>query len=70
VRIPTSAFPTDAFCAGKDSAVWSVSDAQGGGLQLQLSSLASGAGCATPRQGTLHGAGDRDAVGFPHARRP
>jgi hypothetical protein len=54
LKIPTGPFPHDVFCAGKDTTVRSVPDAEGGGLQFRLSTLSSGAGCATARQGTLH----------------
>ena len=53
IKIPTSPFPEDTFCAGKGTTVSSLADTQGGGLRFHLSTLASGAGCATPRQGTL-----------------
>jgi hypothetical protein len=54
IKIPTSPFPAEIFCAGKDTTVHSLSDAAGGGLQFRLSTLASGAGCAAPHRGMLH----------------
>jgi hypothetical protein len=53
VKIPRGPFPNDVFCAGNGSTVHVVPDAQGGGLQFRLASLASGASCATPHRGTL-----------------
>ena len=52
VKIPTSAFPDDVFCAGQGSTV-SISGNMGDTFNLHLTSLASGTGCATARRGTL-----------------
>ncbi|MDB4980610.1 MAG: hypothetical protein JWM82_1362 [Myxococcales bacterium] len=52
--IPTGPFPDDVFCAGKGTTVHSLSAAQGGGLEFQLSSLTSGTSCAATRRGALH----------------
>lgn len=52
VQIPTSPFPNDVFCAGQGSTVHMSSDSNGQ-ITFHLASLASGAGCVTPRRGTL-----------------
>jgi len=55
LHMPSSAFPNDVFCAGKDTTLEVETDAEGGGLQFHLQNLTSGAGCATPRAGALEG---------------
>ncbi|HEY2731961.1 MAG TPA: hypothetical protein VGK52_18595 [Polyangia bacterium] len=54
IKIPTSPFPAEIFCAGKDTTVHSLPDAAGGGLQFRLSTLTSGPGCGTVHRGMLH----------------
>ena len=52
LKIPTSPFPDDVFCAGHGSTIH-ISDKPDGTFYFYLTSLSSGAGCATPRQGAL-----------------
>lgn len=52
LKIPTSPFPDDAFCAGQGSTIH-ISDEINSAYSFHLTSLTSGAGCATPRRGTL-----------------
>jgi hypothetical protein len=53
VKVPTSPFQQEILCAGVGSTLRVVPDREGGGLQLRLSSLASGTNCTTAHTGTL-----------------
>jgi hypothetical protein len=53
IKIPTSRFGQETFCAGAGSTLRSVPDSEGGGFQLRLVSLASGANCSVSHTGTL-----------------
>jgi len=52
LKMPTSPYPTDVFCAGAGTTVHIASDPNGQ-ITFHLASLTSGDGCATPRRGTL-----------------